>query len=38
MQLIYLAYTFNYIPQPIQPYVKPRALNWRFQLIADFHT
>lgn len=30
MKLIYRANIFDYTPVPIQPYVKPRALNWRF--------
>ena len=30
MQLIYRAQLIEYTPVPVQPYVKPRALNWRF--------
>lgn len=33
MNLIYRAYTYEYTPHPIQPYVKPRAINWRYQLL-----
>ncbi len=31
MQLIYRAQLIDYTPAPVRPYVKPRALNWRFQ-------
>jgi hypothetical protein len=31
MKLIYRAHIVEYTPTPLQPYVKPRALNWRFQ-------
>lgn len=30
MKLIYRAQIYNCTPAAIQPYVKPRALNWRF--------
>lgn len=31
MKLIYRADVYEYTPLSAQPYVKPRALNWRFQ-------
>lgn len=31
MKLIYRALIFDYTPAAVKPYVKPRALNWRFQ-------
>ncbi len=31
MKLIYRANILEYTPRPVQPYVKPNALNWRFQ-------
>lgn len=32
VKLIYRGQAFEYTPPPIQPYHKPRAMNWRFQL------
>ena len=31
MQLIYRGHIYEYTPRPVQSYVKPRALNWRYQ-------
>lgn len=31
MQLIYRGQIYSYTPPAPKPYVKPRALNWRFQ-------
>lgn len=31
MKLIYRAQIYEYTPRPIPAYVKPRAINWRFQ-------
>ncbi len=31
MQLIYRANIINHTPKPLAAYIKPRALNWRFQ-------
>ncbi|NEQ28731.1 MAG: hypothetical protein F6K28_59185 [Microcoleus sp. SIO2G3] len=31
MKLIYRAHIYEYTPRPVQPYIKPRAINWRFQ-------
>ncbi len=30
MQLIYRGHVYDYTPSKPQPYIKPRALNWRF--------
>ena len=35
MKLIYRALIIETIPRPAQPYVKPRAINWRFQTSAE---
>ena len=32
MKLIYRAQVYEYTPAPSQLYVKPRAVNWRFQI------
>jgi hypothetical protein len=32
VKLIYRGQAFEYTPPPIQPYRKPRAMNWRFQM------
>ncbi len=31
MKLIYRAHIYGHTPGPVQPYIKPRAINWRFQ-------
>ena len=31
MKFFYNGHTFEYTPRPIPVYVKPRAINWRFQ-------
>ncbi len=30
MKLIYRALIIETTPRPVQPYIKPRAMNWRF--------
>jgi hypothetical protein len=35
VKLIYRAQAFEYTPPPIQPYRKPRAINWRFQMAME---
>ncbi|HEY9608589.1 hypothetical protein [Allocoleopsis sp.] len=35
MKFIYRAYIYEYTPRPIQPYVKPRAINWRYQCLGE---
>jgi len=35
MQLIYRGHSYNYTPATPQPYVKPRALNWRYQVPGE---
>jgi hypothetical protein len=35
MQLIYGGHTYNYIPSSPKAYVKPRALNWRYQVAGE---
>ncbi len=37
MQLVYRAQIFNYTPAEPKPYVKPRALNWRFQAPGEVY-
>lgn len=38
MKLIYRANILEYTPRSVQPYIKPRAMNWRFQLAAAMHS
>ena len=35
MKLIYRAYTYEYTPRPVQPYIQPRAINWRYQPLGE---
>lgn len=35
VKLIYRGQAFEYTPPPIQPYRKPRAMNWRFQMAME---
>ncbi|MFB2877650.1 hypothetical protein [Floridanema aerugineum] len=35
MQLIYRGHIYNYTPAAPKPYVKPRALNWRYQVAGE---
>lgn len=35
MQLIYRGYSCAHTPRAIQPYCKPRALNWRYQISGE---
>ncbi|MFB2896187.1 hypothetical protein ACE1CI_25025 [Aerosakkonemataceae cyanobacterium BLCC-F50] len=35
MQLIYRGHTYNYTPAAPKAYVKPRALNWRYQVAGE---
>lgn len=35
MKLIYRGLTFECNPPPIQPYRKPRAMNWRFRMPGE---
>lgn len=35
MQLIYRGHIYNYTPAAPKPYVKPRALNWRYQIAGE---
>lgn len=37
MQLIYRANTYNYTLAEPQPYIKPRALNWRFHAPGEIY-
>jgi hypothetical protein len=37
MQLIYRAQTFSYTPAQPQPYRKPAALNWRWQVPGEVY-
>lgn len=35
MQLIYRGHIYDYTPSEPQPYVKPRALNWRYRVSGE---
>ncbi|XWK88939.1 MAG: hypothetical protein U7127_02410 [Phormidium sp.] len=35
MQLIYRGHIYNYTPPAPKVYVKPRALNWRYQVASE---
>ena len=35
MKLIYRALIIETTARPVQPYVKPRAINWRFQTSGE---
>jgi uncharacterized lipoprotein YddW (UPF0748 family) len=35
MQLIYRGHTYNHTPAAPKAYVKPRALNWRYQVVGE---
>ena len=35
MKLIYRAHIYEYTPRPVQPYIKPRAINWRYQPLGE---
>ena len=35
MQLIYRGQIYNYTPAEPKAYVKPRALNWRYQIAGE---
>jgi hypothetical protein len=34
-KLIYRGQSFDYVPLPPQPYCKPRAMNWRYEMVAQ---
>lgn len=35
MQLIYRGHVYDYTPATPKPYIKPRAINWRFQASGE---
>jgi hypothetical protein len=37
LKLFYRGQTFDMMPPAPQPYHKPRAMNWRFTMLAEYH-
>lgn len=37
VKLIYRGQNFDIMPPVLQPYRQPRAMNWRFAMIAEYH-
>jgi hypothetical protein len=37
VKLTYRGQTFDIMPPAPQPYRKPRAMNWRLEMIAQYH-
>ncbi|MFB2895421.1 hypothetical protein ACE1CI_21160 [Aerosakkonemataceae cyanobacterium BLCC-F50] len=35
MKLIYRGHIYEYTPRPVGSYIKPRAINWRYQLTGE---
>ncbi|OKH32725.1 hypothetical protein NIES2119_25195 [[Phormidium ambiguum] IAM M-71] len=38
MQLIYRGHVYDYTPPKLKPYIKPRAINWRFQAPGETYS